>query len=326
LVVIAIIAILIGLLLPAVQKVREAAARAKCSNNLKQMALACHNFENVNKALPPADVYPARVPFQITILPYIEQGNTYGLVTLSGTTQNLNGDGSANALAVKTQDVPIYICPSDPSLLHDTANIPQGSGRCSYFGNGGGATADSTDPNGAVGGVFTMYHSQAYSGTGYQESMKIKITDITDGTTNTVMISEIKRTITQAAADDPTNNLIMQGVTGTFDVVDATTMAPCTGYSATASKYRYVGVQYWRGAVIWTSLYTHTLPPNSPTRGYCVDGSLLKAHLPARSYHNGGVNVAMCDGSVRFIHDTIQPAVWIELGTRASGKPVNGDF
>src|SRR5262249_16448493 len=120
LVVIAIIAVLIGLLLPAVQKVREAAARAKCENNLKQMGIAAHNYVGVSGELPPADVNPSRVTLQVTLLPYIEQGNLYGLVPLTpGVNQNLNGTGTTNAKTVKTQDVPIYLCPSDPSTAKD---------------------------------------------------------------------------------------------------------------------------------------------------------------------------------------------------------------
>jgi prepilin-type N-terminal cleavage/methylation domain-containing protein len=153
LVVIAIIAVLIGLLLPAVQKVREAAARAKCQNNLKQMGLAAHNYHDANGALPPLSVFPATTTLQVLILPYIEQGNTYGLVTFNPATyKNLNGDTSASAVAAKQQDVPIYLCPSEVSAIYNAAsNYPYG--RSNYFANTG-AVADAQNAPANLAGPF----------------------------------------------------------------------------------------------------------------------------------------------------------------------------
>jgi prepilin-type processing-associated H-X9-DG protein len=95
-------------------------------------------------------------------------------------------------------------------------------------------------------------------------------------------------------------------------------MAACTGF--TSNFATYLGNEYWRGAVVWTSMYNHTLPPNSTVRGNCTDGTFYKGHIPARSYHTGGVNVVACDGSVRFVRDSVDPTVWREYGTRASGN------
>src|SRR5262245_1451288 len=116
LVVIAIIAILIGLLLPAVQKVRESAARAKCQNNLHQLVLGVHNFESSYRKFPPTSGPPptgggtSRASLQAIILPYLEQASKYQQFDLA---QDINTH--ANNLAARSQDVPVYICPSERS-------------------------------------------------------------------------------------------------------------------------------------------------------------------------------------------------------------------
>jgi prepilin-type N-terminal cleavage/methylation domain-containing protein len=134
LVVIAIIAVLIALLVPAVQKVRESANRSRCQNNLRQMALAAHNYESANNTFPPGGgpipvgAYTSRASVQALILPYVEQASKYAQFDF---TQDVNsGAGSASA---RLQDVPIYLCPSDPS----TARFAAGFGRSNYFGNMG---------------------------------------------------------------------------------------------------------------------------------------------------------------------------------------------
>ena len=152
LVVIAIIAILIGLLLPAVQKVREAASRMKCANNLKQMGLAMHGFHDANAAFPPAFAKPSNYGWQVWVLPYVEQGDLYNAINPAATTLSVN--------AYTVLPVPIYACPSDPG---PTINpFFAGYAKSNY------AVSEQVSDGGST----------------------INILSITDGTSNTIMIGE----------------------------------------------------------------------------------------------------------------------------------------
>src|SRR4051812_20569519 len=151
LVVIAIIAILIALLVPAVQKVREAAARAQCQNNLKQMVLGAHNYESSYKKFPPSSgpvptSGTSRASLQALLLPFLEQGNKYNQFRL-----DLDVNTAAQNQAARDSDVPVYLCPSDPSDSRFSLS-PSGYGRCNYYGNMG-ITADAFSLDQTTGGV-----------------------------------------------------------------------------------------------------------------------------------------------------------------------------
>ncbi|MGL4420832.1 MAG: DUF1559 domain-containing protein, partial [Gemmataceae bacterium] len=203
LVVIAIIAILIGLLLPAVQKVREAAARAKCQNNLKQLGLAAHNYESANGYLPPnqhtqvfnetaGPVTRTSEGTMLTIvLAYVEQANKFNQFNLN---YNVNSDAAIHAsvpamtnanAAARLQDIPIYLCPSDPS-----ENKYFNAGRTSYHGSVG---ANCWVRNSAgSGGIFSMpFPAPGKLMQGYS------IVGLTDGTSNTAIFSEVMRSTTE---------------------------------------------------------------------------------------------------------------------------------
>jgi prepilin-type N-terminal cleavage/methylation domain-containing protein/prepilin-type processing-associated H-X9-DG protein len=327
LVVVAVIAVLIGLLLPAVQKVREAAARSQCTNNLKQLGLAVHNYESMFRKLPPGagpilkDPKDDRASLQVLLLPYVEQANAYAQFDFTANVQTSPTNESA-----RNQDVPLFLCPSDLS----TAQLP-GKGRSNYFGNMGANAYLPNNRNPAVGGLFYYDVKQTMTPATIPEA--VRVADIRDGTSNTAMFAEIKRTrVGSETPDHPVDlwdsRVITPGAGGSAWVSD---MAPFEDCSRTdLYSLRYTGLQYYRFHIC-TSLYTHTTTPNSPG-GDCIDGSwrtgdvpgYFAGHLAARSYHPGGVNVCFADGSVRFIQDMIAPPTWRALGTRGGGETVDG--
>ncbi len=152
LVVIAIIAILIGLLLPAVQKVRAAAARTQCQNNLHQLGLAMHSYHDANNAFPPAFAKPSNYGWSLWLLPYVEQTNLFNTINPYSSTLSLNGS--------TTLKLPVFVCPSDPG--------------------------------GAINNYFGGYSKSNYvvSEQVSDGGSNISILSITDGTSNTLMIGE----------------------------------------------------------------------------------------------------------------------------------------
>ena len=327
LVVIAIIAILIGLLLPAVQKIREAANRMKCSNNLKQIGLAVHNYESTNGTLPPYQhtkvfqgppvVTASSTGSSLTIiLAYVEQSNKYNQWDFD---YDVNGDGrihasinpaTKNQTAARTQDIPIYLCPSDSS-----SNNYFNAGRNSYHGSQG-AHADVRTAD-QRGGVFSMpFPPGGTTMEGYSFAA------VTDGLSNTVLYSEVMRGTQNYNTTGALDNTGVVNAGG-MNLLDGTVSSGCLTGGSTG--LRYTGHQYYR-ALPFLQTFTHTLPPNwnrkvsSNQRYNCYGGNLNQMHIAASSYHPGGVNVGLCDGSVRFVRDSINMVNWRAVGSRANGE------
>ncbi len=301
LVVIAIIAILIGLLLPAVQKVREAAARAKCSNNLKQLGIACHNYHEANGSLP-AMMGPGGCcwgTWTILVMPYVELDNVYRLYqnwggndgTNTGFPAPSNGangirySSAPNTTNVTSRRYAVFTCPSDQS------NDPiLGISNINYAANGGsGGTFGSIGPAPQPSG----YVAQHGMFDGANRLRRVRLTDVSDGTTNTLMFMEVR----QGQASD------LRGFAWWGDASAASTYYPPNTNA---------------NDLIYTPGYCN----NQPTQGMPCSGA-GGAHFSSRSRHPVGVNVALGDASVRFIREGVNPTTWRNLGPIADGAVIS---
>jgi prepilin-type processing-associated H-X9-DG protein len=292
--------VLIALLLPAVQKVREAANRIKCQNNLKQIGLAAHNYHSTFEHFPPgASASPSYASALVILLPHVEQANKYNQFDF---THNVNDD--TYNLAAEVQDVAIFLCPSDPSQ-GELLRSGQRLGRSNYFANmGAHAWWRNTDP--ATGGVF--YYNSA-----------LRIADITDGSSQTALFAEIRR----GAAPGHDALDVNEVDYSTWDADPAHSLAPFPACDVPGLNLDYTGLEYYRG-FLTTALYTHTALPNYQGRDCIRAVGLDRVHLAARSAHPGGVNVAFADGSVHFVRDSIALTAWRNLGARGDGNVIDG--
>ena len=314
LVVIAIIAILIGLLLPAVQKVREAAARAKCQNNLKQLALGCHNYESSYGYLPPAgkgygwcssdagatgtgDTAIQNMSGWVLVLPYIEQQALYSQMDLDGAFMNrttggccgltgnqkgtLAGDATTNGNgALMSTKISMFVCPSE------TGNRVQGAS--GTYGPGGSLTGERTNydfvasrSDAGLGTNGCNYWSRASASTRYMfgENSKTKLLDPKDGTSNTFMLGET----TVEVANGEAHNWGYRG-------------------------WVMTGADPNGGINVW----------DIPTSGVPTIGN-LNSWGQVGSLHTGGCFFAMGDASVRFVRDSVSSTVLIQSARMSDG-------
>jgi prepilin-type N-terminal cleavage/methylation domain-containing protein/prepilin-type processing-associated H-X9-DG protein len=301
LVVIAIIAILIGLLVPAVQQVRESAARAQCQNNLHQMALALHNYAGVYKHFPAAYTAPSLSPgwaWQATILPFVEQGALYNSLQVASkpfghwTTPAKSPENYHLPNALCQTTVPIYRCPSDsgPDLNPKRLNYAMSNYRAVM---GTISTKDSGY------GFFSV--NQDMGGVMFQNS-KIRITQVIDGTSNTLAAGEVMFDISDPDPTKHKRGVIWAGMTGLRINFDVAPGAP----KPTAASIWISDVMWWVDEVSGT-----------------INGSAPQAFS---SRHRGGVFFAFCDGSVRFFREGMDPNLVRWLAGRKDGVVVNVDF
>jgi prepilin-type N-terminal cleavage/methylation domain-containing protein/prepilin-type processing-associated H-X9-DG protein len=350
LVVIAIIAILIGLLVPAVQKVREAAARTQCANNLKQIGLGLHNYHDTYKHFPPASQVPyaqvnddsnldMRLPFgpnwAVLILPYIEQTPLYNTANpqsypgISPVPHVKNVGGKALLAGVNTSwrvirgaIVPIYQCPSDPNNqipYNDpgaTAPPETGWARGNYgvtagyedYDHQNGGASYTTSSGGPLKGVVSSPVMSANYGA--------KITQIPDGSSNTIMVAELRSGISPL---DPRGTWALGF--SSASIVNAG-RAP---YNPTPNNR--LGDSGGDGDEIQNCYKFWNNKIGSLQGMGCINdsGNIMTSGM-SRSLHTGGVNCCFADGSVQFIRDSISEFTWGLLLSKADGFPLPSDW
>lgn len=299
LVVTAIVGILVALIMPAIHAAREAARRAHCQNNLKQLGLALHTYEQSHAVLPAGRFGTQRWSSLSQLLPHLDAGQQWNAINFAfPAVTATSSPPSQNATAVASI-LEIFLCPSDEHIRWN----PQ-CGPTNYLANSGTGSAGR--------GRFDLADGI------FLDRRCVSLREITDGTHATAAFSEtIKGAGVNNVGPAPAEFARQFAIVGR-------PREPTESNCRQATAWRGERGSQWSAGDLLIAAYNHHWPPNSPDRD-CTNHDADQALASARSRHAGGVNLLLCDGHVRFVSQSIDQQLWRALATRAGAEQVD-DF
>lgn len=337
LVVIAIIGILVALLLPAVQAAREAARRMQCTNNLKQIVLASHNYADTYKTFPISSAWnrggaagDSRVKSwsdKVMLLPFLEQQQTYDQTNFNIEPYDPHGwHGNAN-IATQSIRLPMFLCPSNGN------EQAGGKANFSYATNMGTPyqpphlVAGQPDTNPGRNNGFSAYFRYDHRTTPDVNDAVVKFASITDGTSATAAYSEFVianelKTNTASPSAGELRQQVYDWVPTTNSTAQVRLNCKTVAALVTPDRVRMRGAG-WAWSFMGTgNVYAHTMLPNEKACHIWNGGDdwYGRTAMSASSQHSGGVNVALADASVDFVAQTIDVSAWWAMGTRNGGR------
>lgn len=309
LVTLAIIALLLALLIPAVQGSRESARKAQCKSNLRQIGLALNNYESVYGMWPAAGL-PKVTSWHVALLPFIDQSALFHRVNFSPS------PGSNPADSIAHVPIRLYLCPSDPAPEVFSAAITVAA--TNYLGNSGsGLMANGYD------GMFS--HMSPWNPDEYPEG-PVKLSEVTDGTSATAAVAEVMHSDNRST---DRLRLVFNTPTAFATAEIDQFKATCLGIpeSPTTHGWRGTGQLHgwrWTFGEIGFSTYNHMLPPMQPS---CNNGTGVQDGIyTASSLHGSNINLLFADGHVQSVSSGIDRAVWASIGSRNGSEAVQPQF